>query len=79
MNGKKIGSISYANDKILITESPQQLQRIINRLATKSSKCDMKVNQAKTEIMQTARVKIEEVRQYRYLRVLITNDGEDDD
>jgi hypothetical protein len=32
IHGKRIGNISYADDKVLVGETPQQLQRMVFKL-----------------------------------------------
>lgn len=57
VNGRRISSISYENDKIL-AETPQQLQRMIYRLATESEKYGMPINTTKTKVMQISRTQL---------------------
>jgi len=91
MNGKKIGSISYADDKVLIAETPQQLQRMIHRLAMENEKYGMRINVSRIKVMQITKSRsirplkivvsgtlLEEVQSSRYLECLITSDGRDD-
>lgn len=91
VNGKKISNISYADDKVMIAETPQQLQRMVYRLELESEKYGMKINAMKTKIMRIGRdqstrplkilvkgTQLEEVQVYRYLGSLISSDGRDD-
>lgn len=92
IHGERIGSISYADDKVLIAETPQQLQRMVDRLNKESRKLGMKMNIGKTKIMRISRDKIirplnitvdnsnlEQVKKYTYLGVIITEDGRDEE
>lgn len=91
VNGVKIGSISYADDKVIIAETAQQLQRMVNRLNKESQKYGMKINASKTKVMriqrhQTNRAlkikvqheELEQVTSFRYLGTIISEDGRDE-
>lgn len=91
INGKNIGSISYADDKVMIAETPQQLQRMVHRLTTESAKYGMRINASKTKVMQIARkqpskslsilvngTRLKEVQKFKYLGVVVSNDGRDE-
>ena len=41
---KEVGSISYADDKVVIGETPRQLQRMMSKLRKESEKLSMKIN-----------------------------------
>ena len=51
INGVKINNISYADDKVMITASPQQLQQMISRLNAEGKKVGMSINTSKTKVM----------------------------
>jgi len=57
INGKKFGSISNADHKMVIPETPQQLQRMVTVLNRESRKYDMRINVGKTEVMKIEKVK----------------------
>ncbi len=91
VNGKRINNITYADDKVLIAETPQQLQRMVSKLASESEKVDMRINAGKTKVMRISRkqpirplkihigeTQLEEVSSYQYLGCTITNDGKDE-
>lgn len=90
INGERIADISYADDKVLLAETPQQLQKMVRRLHIESQKFGMKINVDKTEVMQIEKSKSEkplrieidgrylkQVDQYKYLGSKITADGRD--
>jgi hypothetical protein len=91
INGRKISSISYADDKVLLAETPQQLQRMVNCLVTESAKYGMRVNTTKTKVMCISKerlsrplticvngTQLEEVQKYKYLGAIMTSDGRDE-
>ena len=54
-HGERIGSISYADNKILIGETPQQLQRMVSKLNTECKKLKLKININETKVMRINR------------------------
>lgn len=90
INGERLNEICYADDKVLIAETPQQLQRMVTRLDKESRKYGMKINIDKTKIMmiekeksnRQIRIKIgdkflEQVEKFKYLGTIISSDGRD--
>lgn len=90
INGERIADISYADDKVLLAETPQQLQTMMRRLNIESNKFGMKINVDKTKVMRIGRVesekpldieidgrRLEQVSRYKYLGAIITCDGRD--
>ena len=90
-NGEKLSSINYADNKVLIAETFQQLPRMIRRPAMESEKYRMRINVSKTKVMQITRSRpirsleivagggqLKEVQTYQYLGYLITSDPRDD-
>ena len=91
INGLKINNISYADDKVMIAASPQQLQQMISRLNAEGKKVGMNINTSKTKVMliekkvsgKQLRIEVDsqvlqQVETFKYLGVLIRNDGKDD-
>ena len=89
-HGQRIKDISYADDKVLIGASPQQLQRMMCRLNKESKKNDMSINIKKTKVMLIEKIAsskilcieidgqlLEQVDVYKYLGVMIRSEGRD--
>jgi len=91
LNGERFESINYADDKMLIAETPQKLQMMVNALNITSLKYGTKINCNKTKVMKIERKKdnrplkikiegtqLEQVEWYKYLGHIVTEDGRDD-
>ena len=86
INGKRITNIRYADDTVIIAETEEDLQDMINAINLVSNQYNMKINRKKTKVMiieknQETRVNIkvdneilEQVYEYCYLGSLITFD-----
>lgn len=55
INRHTIGSISYANDKVLFVRTKGELQMMVNRLNIRGKKLGMKINVKKIEVMTFTR------------------------
>lgn len=82
VNGENISHLRFADDIVLISSDPVELQEMINQLNEESNKLGMKMNMKKTKVMfnkfsseievQVNANKIEKVQQYVYLGQLVT-------
>ena len=92
VNGEKVNSICYADDRVLTAGTPNQLQLMIAKLNEAGKQYGMKINTGKTKVMQIGRTEgsrplrievdgmpLEQVTKYKYLGVIITEDGRDDE
>ncbi|KAG1657347.1 putative uncharacterized transposon-derived protein F52C9.6 [Nymphon striatum] len=88
INGNNINNIRYADDTVLMTESQEDLQMMVNKLCEKCKEYGMALNAKKTKVMLMSknkcndqiniyaeRDKLEEVKGYKYLGQWITSDG----
>ncbi|KAG1661666.1 putative uncharacterized transposon-derived protein F52C9.6 [Nymphon striatum] len=88
INGNNINNIRYADDTVLMTESQEDLQMMVNKLCEKCKEYGMALNAKKTKVMLVSknkcndqiniyadRDKLEEVNGYKYLGQWITSDG----
>ncbi|CAH2096957.1 unnamed protein product [Euphydryas editha] len=80
INGVKLNHLRFADDLILFSECPKQLEQMLQQLSDQSAKAGLTMNTAKTKIMtntsQTYNItvnaqKIEYVEEYVYLGQLI--------
>ena len=85
IGGRMITNLCYADDIILLATSETELQELVDRLDRVSHKCDLLISVDKTKVMVSdviaCRILIqnellEQVDTFRYLRSLITEDGE---
>lgn len=89
INGKVINNISYADDRVIIAETEEQMQRMLDIINKEGKKYGMKINTEKTKIMKFSKsissdvkVKIDnkiikQVTEFKYLGAIFTNDGRD--
>lgn len=88
IHGERIDMIRFADDIALMTESEEDLQRILNKMdSIMDEEFSMKINTKKTKILVCCRSKenytpvtlrnevIKEVSEFNYLGSKITNDG----
>lgn len=88
IGGKKITNLRYADDTVLLAESPEDLQATLNTIKTKSEEYGLNMNVKKTKVMVVsskipspkAELKLnneilDQVQQFTYLGQLITEDG----
>ena len=86
-----INNLRYADDKVLLAESEQQLQQILDSVNTAGKEFGMKMNPKKTKMMLINRddnksmmnitidgTPVEQVNKFVYLGQLITDDGKCD-
>ena len=87
--GEYINNLRYADDTVLIAESEEELQRLVDAVKNGSLQYGLKMNTKKTKTMvvrrdledgSTAKIKVdgvilEQVKKYQYLGQLITEDG----
>ena len=89
-NDLKISCLLYADDLVLLSESPEGLQKCLDRLSEYTEKWDLKINLSKTKILVfknnggknvrnpeffAGRHKVEESKMYKYLGTIISNTG----
>ena len=55
VNGHWINNIRYADDAVLIDETGEELQRMVNRLHTESESLGLKINKTKAKIMKVSK------------------------
>ena len=80
--GRNINNLRYADDTTLMVESKEELKRLLIRVKKKSEKAGLKLNIQKMKIMasnlitswQTAREKVEAVKDFLFLGSKITVD-----
>ncbi|KAG1662032.1 Kinesin-like protein unc-104 [Nymphon striatum] len=82
INGERLTDLRFADDVVLFSESPQELQLMVEELRTTSNKVDLEINLSKTKVMfnrnvevqpiMTGNVALDQVDRYTYLRQLIS-------
>jgi len=83
---RRAHSVRFANDKAMLSNTAKELQTLMSKLNDVTEECRMKINTKKTKIVVIVkgnkRVKIiingdetEQVKQFRYLGSVITEDG----
>ncbi|KAG1686340.1 Alkaline phosphatase, tissue-nonspecific isozyme [Nymphon striatum] len=82
INGDKLTNLRFADDVFLFSESPQELQLMVEELRTASSKVGLEINLSKTKVMfnrnieiqpiMTGNVALDQVDRYIYLGQLIS-------
>ena len=88
INGENINNIRYADDTVLIADSEENLQRLLNITIEKSEEMGLTLNVKKTECMviskkaiipscnlQSRGQQIKLVKKFKYLGYMITSDG----
>ena len=87
VNGTSISNIRYADDTVLIAESEEDLQTLLDITAVKSKDMGLSLNVKKTECMvvsknenamcniQSNGQSIKQVKKFKYLGYMITSDG----
>ena len=90
INGVKLNHLRFADDIVLITNSGEEAQEMLNELNQESNKLGMKINMKKTKVMyneyantmpvQVGPQEVEQVNEYIYLGQLVTmkNDKSDE-
>jgi len=85
VNGHWINNIRYADDTVLIAETENDLQHMVNRIRMESEPIGLKINKSKTKVMKISKksniiniiniklddVSLEQVKNYKYLGTLI--------
>jgi hypothetical protein len=91
VGGRLIKDVRFADDQGMVASTEEGLQKIMDSLVTTAKEYDMKVNVKKTKVMRVARtggstvtinidgVRVEQVRKFKYLGSIITEDGRCDD
>jgi hypothetical protein len=59
VGGQKISDLRYADDVVLIATSEEQLQQLVDRVATVSAAFGLRLNSKKTEVMVFARTPVQ--------------------
>src|SRR6266576_1795586 len=82
IGGRKISCVRFADDMVLIDESKEKMQKMLNRLERKCREYGMKINVGKTKVMRIGdkegvKLKvngknIQQVMEYRYLGTRLT-------
>ena len=85
IQGKKVSNLRYADDTALLSKNKDNLQDMVNRVASASNRHGLYLNAKKTKIMivgndpnakiQLNTDKLETVKNYKYLGANITDDG----
>src|SRR5215469_7435470 len=79
LNGYNINNIRYADDTVLVGDSEEKLQGLLNVLNEVSERKGLEINKSKTEIMVISRAvrnpRVCHVGRFNYLRSLINEDG----
>ena len=88
VGGIKINNLRYADDTVLLAESEEKLQDIVNTVKTESEKFGLHMNIRKTKSMLFSKQKeippisivvngqtVEQVKHFQYLGALVTEDG----
>ena len=87
IGGNNFNRIRYADDVAILTKSREELKKALERIQTVGSEYGMKMNISKTKVMIISEEEnidckiminqkiIEQVKEYRYLGNLITEDG----
>ena len=86
IEGEKVTMLAYADDIVLLTETPQELQILLNELDTWCNEWNMSVNKDKTQIIHfrnpsmpvtdhqfcISNQPLQTVQQYKYLGLIFT-------
>ena len=88
VNGETINNIRYADDTVLLADSLENLQSLLNIVVTESERKGLSLNVKKTECMVVSKnavnpicnleskgEKINQVQKFKYLGYIITSDG----
>ena len=85
IGSRKVADLEYADDAVLISRTPQDLQNLLSRMHEISREVGLKINRRKTEIMRTEYSlrdeitlegeRIDEVESFKYLGTMICNTG----
>ena len=88
VGGMNINNIRYADDTVLIADTEEKLQRLVDRLDEECRGVGLKINIGKTEVMGVTKRKeqlrmnvkvdgqaVKQVRSFRYLGSLVDEDG----
>ena len=91
MGGLNINDLRYADDTVLIAETADKLQRLVDKLDVECNRVGLKINIDKTEMMGVAKRReplkvkvvignqtIKQVRSFRYLGSLMGENGKSD-
>ena len=91
VGGHNINNIRYADDTVLVADTEEKLQRLVNRLQEACNRKGLKINVNKTEVMGISKgdqrlpvnislenKQINQVSSYTYLGSKITDDGRSD-
>ncbi|TWW70800.1 hypothetical protein D4764_17G0002830 [Takifugu flavidus] len=85
-SGRKISSLLFADDVVLLAPSNRDLQQMLGRFATECEVAGMRISTSKSESMVLTRKKIEcllrvgeevlpQVEEFKYLGILFTSEG----
>ena len=86
--GRNLNNIRYADDTVLIADSEEKLQCLVQALVTASGERGLKLNTSKTKVMVISKSdedtrthiavngeELEQVTKYKYLGSIVTQDG----
>ena len=86
IHGRQISNLRYADDTVLILNTAEGLQSLVNKVTDESSRHGLHLNVSKTKVMavgrnrvelqtQLADAELEQIDSYKYLGARITEDG----
>ena len=84
IGGRTVNNLRYADDIVLITTTPAELQALLNRIRIAGTKYGLVINKGKTKVMATEGDNtvitvdgdaLQQVDHFQYLGALITEDG----
>ena len=90
IGGENLSDVRFADDQAMMSSTNAGLQSIMDKLNETAKKYGMKINLKKTKVMRISReggskvdiildgVKLEQVKQFKYLGAWITEDGRSD-
>ena len=88
VGGKNINNFRYADDTALVADSEEKLQKIVNKVKEQSENLGLYMNMSETKTMKVNKAgeerniaidvdgqELEQIRDFRYLGQIITDDG----
>ena len=89
VGGRTVNSFRFADDKAIVSDNEEGLQRLMDSLVTAGERFEMRINITKTKVMKVARSegtymnmnitisakKVDQVKQFTYFVCVISNDA----